>query len=124
MQRRKLVLSLGALTALPGITWADDEDTTADIIVVGSGIAGLSAAVSAAQNGAAKILVLEKAPSIGGHSILSTGYLSAVTRTLKTELEYREEVAALAADMLRLGEGRNDPVLVQKLAEESGNAVE
>ena len=124
MQRRKLVLSLGALTALPGITWADDEDTTADLIVVGSGIAGLSAAVSAAQNGAAKILVLEKAPSIGGHSILSTGYLSAVTRTLKTELEYREEVAALAADMLRLGEGRNDPVLVQKLAEESGNAVE
>lgn len=46
--------------------------------MVGTGVAGLSAAVSALQNGAEKVLILEKNRVIGGHSIVSTGYVSAV----------------------------------------------
>ena len=123
MQRRHIIEGLSALGLLSQLPTSIAGTDQYDVIVVGSGIAGLSAAVSAAQNGAARILVLEKAPSIGGHSILSTGYMSAATRTGKTEPEYRDDIAQLASDMLRLGEGRNDPVLVQKMAEESGAAV-
>ncbi len=41
----------------------------------------------------------------------------------ETEAQRKEEVDGLVADMLRLGEGRNDPVLVRKFAEESGAAL-
>ena len=45
-------------------------DETYDVIVVGYGFAGATAAIEAARAGA-KVLVLEKAPDPGGISILS-----------------------------------------------------
>lgn len=37
-----------------------------DVIIIGSGLAGLSAALSASENGADRILVIEKLPVLGG----------------------------------------------------------
>jgi succinate dehydrogenase/fumarate reductase flavoprotein subunit len=45
---------------------------SADVVIVGSGIAGLSAAAAAASRGAS-VLVLEKSREIGGTSIYSSG---------------------------------------------------
>jgi 3-oxosteroid 1-dehydrogenase len=47
-------------------------DATVDVVVVGSGIGGLSAAILAHDRGA-KVLVLEKAPKLGGVSAYSGG---------------------------------------------------
>jgi 3-oxosteroid 1-dehydrogenase len=47
-------------------------DATVDFAVVGSGIGGLSAAIAACDRGA-KVLVLEKAPKLGGVSAYSGG---------------------------------------------------
>lgn len=47
-------------------------DESTDIIVVGSGFAGLAAAIEAADAGA-KVMVLEKMPTIGGNSIINGG---------------------------------------------------
>jgi len=44
-----------------------------DIIIIGAGGAGLSAAVSAAENGSNSIAILEKMPSIGGNTVRSGG---------------------------------------------------
>ncbi len=52
----------------PEITW--DRET--DVVVVGTGVAGYSAACAAAENGASVIL-LEKLPTIGGNSRMSGG---------------------------------------------------
>jgi succinate dehydrogenase/fumarate reductase flavoprotein subunit len=49
-----------------------DWDESADVIVVGSGIAGLSAAATAASKGC-RVLVFEKSREIGGTSVLSSG---------------------------------------------------
>lgn len=46
--------------------------TEADVIVVGAGLAGVSAAMNAAGNGA-KVVLLEKQDVIGGSSILAVG---------------------------------------------------
>ncbi len=49
-----------------------DWNETYDVVVAGSGIAGLSAAATAASLGC-RVLVLEKAREIGGTSVLSSG---------------------------------------------------
>lgn len=53
----------------------EKESLTADIVVVGSGIAGMSAAVSAAQNGASVVLV-EKQGYLGGSYFSSPGNMA------------------------------------------------
>jgi succinate dehydrogenase/fumarate reductase flavoprotein subunit len=48
-----------------------------DVVVLGAGLAGLSAAVTAATGGA-RTLVLERAPGIGGSAAISGGYVWAI----------------------------------------------
>ncbi len=47
----------------------------AEVVIVGGGATGMAAAVSAAQNGAKSVVLLEKTASIGGNAIVSGGYL-------------------------------------------------
>lgn len=80
ISRRKFALnSLAALTgsimvpaAKAEITAPQKWDETVDVIVVGSGFAGLAAAIEAAQAGA-KTIVLEKMQAFGGNSIINGG---------------------------------------------------
>lgn len=48
------------------------EEETFDVVVVGSGAAGLAAALEARKAGA-EVIVLEKMGSIGGNSVISQG---------------------------------------------------
>ena len=59
----------GAALAAMGVTpsFAAQKTMSADIVVVGAGSAGLTAAVQAAEKGA-KVIVLEKNPFVGGNS--------------------------------------------------------
>lgn len=67
----------------------------ADVVVIGGGGAGLAAAVSAAENGASVILI-EKAPFLGGNTIIAGGAYNAVApeRQAKTPMN-----DALLADL-------------------------
>jgi tricarballylate dehydrogenase len=48
-----------------------------DVVIIGAGLAGISAAVTAAASGA-RTLVLERGESIGGSAIISGGYVWAL----------------------------------------------
>lgn len=52
----------------------DPDVLECDLLVLGSGMAGLSAAARAAESGA-KVVVVEKAESLGGSAILSGGFV-------------------------------------------------
>jgi fumarate reductase flavoprotein subunit len=57
-------------------------DETVEVLIVGSGFAGLAAAAEAAVNGAKSVVILEKMPIYGGNSIINGGeYKSSISAT-------------------------------------------
>ena len=73
------VLGAASLMGAAGVAAAKTPakwDETVDVIVVGSGFAGLAAAIEAKKAGA-KTIVLEKMPTAGGNSIINGGILTA-----------------------------------------------
>ncbi len=61
-----------------------NERMEADVVVVGSGVAGLAAAIAATERGA-RVIVLEKQPSLGGTSNFFGGIFGVETDMQKVE---------------------------------------
>lgn len=79
---------------------SDLTQESTDVLVIGGGGAGISAAISAAENGATVIL-LEKMDMLGGATILSSGKMPAAGTSLQEERGVTDTVWALANDILR-----------------------
>jgi flavocytochrome c len=94
----------------------DDIETEYDVIVIGGGGAGLTAAVSAAENGA-KVVVLEKTSAVGGNTALSGGEMAAPGNWLQKEQGIEDSADLLYEDMLKGGDNENDPSLVRVIAD-------
>jgi fumarate reductase flavoprotein subunit len=102
---------------------ADSPRDRADVIVIGSGGAGLSAAVAAADAGASVIL-LEKEPVIGGNSKLAAGGLNAAETKQQAALGIQDSVEQMTDDTIRGGKEKNDPALVKVLVNDSAGTVD
>lgn len=77
-------------------------EKTADVVVVGGGGAGLVAAISAAEKGAS-VIVLEKAPFLGGNLLVFGGIYNTPDADMQSVVEMSDSVkanleAALAAE--------------------------
>lgn len=66
-------------------------------------MAGLSAAVSAREAGARRVLILEKDVMIGGHSIMSSGYFNAVDPKRQKPLGITDSPALMEKQSLQVG---------------------
>ena len=78
-------------------------DRTVDVLVVGSGFSGLSAAIEARTNGA-DVLCIEKMAIVGGNSVLSAGGFAAPGNDLQVAAGIKDSPELLLEDMLeRLG---------------------
>ncbi|MGI6035951.1 MAG: flavocytochrome c [Limnochordia bacterium] len=97
-------------------------DYSADIVVVGAGGAGLSAAVSAADNGVS-VIVIEKMPFAGGNTTLSTGsvYAGGAARSLQAGFYYPP--SEFANVIMTTSEGTCNERLARFVASESGLTV-
>jgi len=73
-----------------------------DVVVVGSGVAGLGAAVEAAEAGA-EVLVLERDGAVGGASAMSAASTSMVGTPLQHAHGIDDDVELALADWIRMG---------------------
>jgi flavocytochrome c len=101
------------------IRW--DEET--DVVVIGSGLAGLSAAIEAHCSGVS-VLVLEKMKVSGGNTRISDGGLAAPGNYLQKMRGIADSPELFCDDMMRAGLGLNHPRLVRVLADRAAEAVE
>jgi len=95
----------------------------ADVVVIGSGLAGLAAAIEARQAGA-HVTVLEKMKITGGNTRISDGALAAPGNYLQKRLNVSDSPQRLFDDMMQAGLGLNHPALVRTLAEEAAAAID
>lgn len=93
-----------------------DSEYTADVIVIGAGGAGLTAAIAAADKGAS-VIVLEKMPIQGGNTLISGGEYAAPENWIQAKEGIADNKEQFYNDILKGGDNENDPELVKVLAE-------
>lgn len=109
-----------ATTAEAAIKW----DETYNVVVIGAGGAGLTAAVSAKEAGAKKVVVLEKMMFAGGNTIRAGGGFNAAIKADYEKAGIKDSPKLHAEQTLAAGDGRGDPALVNQLTEKAPESVQ
>ncbi len=94
-----------------------------DVIVIGSGAAGLSAAVAAADAGAT-VLVVEGDAQVGGSSRLSGGHFYAAGTSLQQEVGVHDSADAMFEHYMTLNQWLVDPAVVRRYCDLSAPTFE
>ena len=134
VSRRNLVkgatLAAGAALAAcafqPKPVLAADEvsfDEECDVLVVGSGYAGLAAAYEAAKAGAA-VRVIDKRSFFGGNSYVADGQIAVVGSAAQRAAGVEDSVDALVSDMLAAGLNLNYVDKCRLIGEKSNETFE
>lgn len=76
-------------TAVENDATAEDSTVDADVVVVGAGGAGMTAAITAAAEGKS-VVVLESQSMVGGNSVRATGGMNAAKTVYQDENEFGE----------------------------------
>ena len=95
---------------------ADDATYTTDIVIVGAGGAGMTAALTAAEKGA-NVIILESQAAVGGNSVRATGGMNAADTPAQDENEFGES-AGVEKTLKTARTTYADNVTITKLAEE------
>lgn len=94
-----------------------------DVIVIGSGGAGMSAAISAKDAGA-NVVIFEKMPVIGGNTNKSSGGMNASETKFQKEQGIDDTNDLFYEETLKGGKGTNDPELLRYMVDNSSEAID
>ena len=100
----------------------DDVTLDVDVVVVGSGGAGLAAAVEAGKTGS-KVLVVEKAPKIGGNTLICGGGYNAVDPGRQDPMGIEDSTDLFFEQTMKGGDNEADPELVRVLVDNAYDGV-
>ena len=117
------VMMLSMFTACSSEPTVDTNSKSADIVVIGAGGAGMSAAIQAVQNGATNVVIVEKTGMAGGNTTRSTGGLNASETTFQERDKIEDSNQLFIDDTMKGGKNINDPELVKYMAENSAEAL-
>lgn len=105
------------------VTAKQEVEETVDVVVVGAGVAGLTAALNAQQNGKSVIL-LEKMGVVGGASSMAGAGTMATGSQWQQEDGYEDSPEQLKADMLANGHNKNDEATLDIFVNNVGRAFD
>ncbi|QJY49663.1 FAD-dependent oxidoreductase [Pseudonocardia broussonetiae] len=103
--------------------WCGDVGAPADVVVVGSGAIGLTAALAAADGGA-RVTVLEKAPYLGGTAAVSGGMLWVPLNRRMAELGIEDDRDAALRYLAAVTAGRTAPDVLASLVDRGPEMLE
>lgn len=106
-------LIVASFFSLP-LSWAGSQ--SADVVVIGSGMAGLAAALSAHEEGLS-VIVLEKQPTIGGNSLLSSGLYNAPDKARQDKIGVEDSNELFFNQTFEAGHKRGDEKLIRTMVE-------
>ncbi len=108
-----------AVSAESGVTL---EDATYDVVILGGGGAGLTAAIEAKSNGA-EVVIIEKMPFVGGNTIMAHGEFAAAGTWLQDEMGIEDSAELFADDLYAAGDELADYDVLYRMAEYSADTT-
>ncbi|OPY89656.1 MAG: Urocanate reductase precursor [Syntrophaceae bacterium PtaU1.Bin231] len=124
ISRREFIATAGAAAAgtmaagalLPGKVEAVPPpkrwDRTTDVLIVGTGYAGLAAAIEARDAGA-QVAIIEKTPVIGGNSVIASGIYNCSEPEVQAKYGIKDSPELHYQQTLAAGDYRGDPEKVR-----------
>lgn len=100
-----------------------EEIIETDIVIIGAGGAGMTAAITAKQAGAG-VIILEKMPMVGGNTTKATGGMNAAETKYQEAAGIEDSVQTFIDDTMTGGYEINNPDLVAVLAGQSADAID
>lgn len=112
-------------TASSGSNGTDAEaDDSFDAVIVGTGGAGLSAAIAAYDKGLVNIVLLEKMGVNGGNTNYASSGMNASETIFQAEQGIQDDSSLFAQETLDGGHNTGDPELVRFMCNNSAAAIE
>ena len=100
-----------------------DLNQTCDIVIVGAGGAGMTAAINAKQAGK-NVIIVEKGALEGGNTSRAAGGMNAAETHYQKEKKIDDTVQQFIDDTMKGGHNKNNPELVKVLAEKSSESID
>lgn len=137
MSRRDFMKTTGGMAAVAGLTGGGlllgtrtagasqmpkKWDEEFDVVVIGSGFAGLAAAIEA-KNAGSSVVVLEKMRVPGGNSIINGGLIAGAGTPLQDREGIKDSTKNMYQDMLKAGKGMNHPELARMVCDKSAETI-
>ena len=117
-------LALGSSSAAAAQNAKDVKfDEEYDIVIIGTGFAGLAAAIKASGRGK-KVLVLEKMGRAGGNSVINGGNMAAPMNKFQVAQGIKDSKELFIADAVKDGLGLNHTDLLGVMFDRANDAVD
>jgi len=103
-----------------GVKWDQEHE----VVIIGSGFAGLAAAIQAKKLGAKDVVIYDKMPVFGGNSAVNGGLFGVPGSPLQKKEGVKDSPEIMVNDQLKAGRGVADGKLLAHVAKRANEALQ